>query len=141
MMNLNIFCCRRTVSCFKVYAHFLLPIVITLDNSKAIVVLAHCKINTILGADVLACFKIRAYGGRNVFYETYVFHHNTYFFVFLKRHVLFTAATKQCRMTEWKIPRTGRGQFRCAWGNSKIKNILRGQMEREPNTEREASQF
>jgi len=57
----------------RIVQRFLLPIVIILDNSKAIVVLANFKINSILGADVLAYFKIRTYRGCNIFYETYVF--------------------------------------------------------------------
>lgn len=95
--------------------HFLVPIMTILDNSKAIVVLARFKINTILGTDVLACFKVRTYRWCNILHENYVFfYHSKYFFIFLKRHVLFTAAATQCRMTEWKIRRTGRGQFRRA---------------------------
>ena len=55
------------------FPHFLLPIVTILDNSKATMVLAHFRINAILGADVLACFKIRTYYGCNIFYETTFF--------------------------------------------------------------------
>ena len=79
--------------------------------------------------------------GAIYFMKRTFFYHNTHFFIFLKRHVLFTADATQCRMTEWKIRRTGRGQFRCAWSKSKIKNILRGQLKRGPDTERDASQF
>lgn len=57
------------------FPNFLLPMVTILDNSKAIEVLAHFKISTIIGADVLACYKIRtcSYLGCNIFNETYFF--------------------------------------------------------------------
>ena len=45
----------------------------------------------VLIVGVIYCMKI-----------TVFFYHSKYFFIFLKRRVLFTAAATQCRMTEWK---------------------------------------